>query len=148
MKILRQICAVLMIGFVALILGLAAKAGDFERIPLTVAGTEFTVELAVTREERSRGLMFRRSLAPDHGMLFDFRDSRRVSMWMKNTFIPLDMVFITREGVIDHIAERTVPQSLEVIAPPRTTRFVLEVNGGTADRLDWNAGDKVSGLPR
>ena len=148
MRTLRQTCAVLTIGFAALILGLAAKAGDFERIPLTVDGAEFVVELAVTREERSRGLMFRRSLAPDHGMLFDFRDSHRVSMWMKNTFIPLDMVFITREGVIDHIVERTVPQSLEVIAPPRTTRFVLEVNGGTADRLDWNAGDKVGGLPR
>ena len=148
MKILRQICAGVMIGFVALILGLSAKAGDFERISLTVAGGDLLVELAISQEQRARGLMFRRSLAPDHGMLFDFQGAPRLAMWMKNTFIPLDMVFITHEGVIDHIVERTVPQSLEVIAPPRVTRFVLEVNGGTADRLDWKVGDEVSGLPR
>ena len=148
MKTLRRICAVPVIGVIVLILGLTAKAGDFERALLTVAGADIVVELAITREERSRGLMFRRSLPPDHGMLFDFQGTQRVAMWMKNTFIPLDMVFITRDGVIDHIAKRTVPQSLEVIAPPRTTRFVLEVNGGTADRLGWQAGDPVSGLPR
>ena len=148
MTTLHRIYAVLVIGFTVLMAAPTAKAGDFEQALITVDGDEITVELAVTREERSRGLMFRRSLAPNHGMLFDFRDSHGVSMWMKNTFIPLDMVFITREGVVDHIVERTIPQSLEVIAPPRTTRFVLEVNGGTADRLGWNIGDQVSGLPK
>ncbi|MTJ81432.1 MAG: DUF192 domain-containing protein [Telmatospirillum sp.] len=117
--------------------------------PLTIATQDgrslsFSVEVARTPQELARGLMNRSSLPADAGMLFDFGEDRPVNMWMKNTLIPLDMVFITRDGRIAGIAERTVPMSLEVIPSPEAVRAVLEVNGGTADRLKLKAGDRVS----
>ncbi|MDR3435706.1 DUF192 domain-containing protein [Telmatospirillum sp.] len=108
----------------------------------------FSVEVARTTEELGRGLMNRSSLPADAGMLFDFGSDHPVSMWMKNTLIPLDMLFITNDGKIAGIAARTVPQSLEVIASPGSVRAVLELNGGTADRVKIKVGDRVSvGLP-
>ena len=103
----------------------------------------FTVEVASTSEQLATGLMYRTSLAPDHGMLFDFGQPRPIAMWMKNTFIPLDMLFITADGHVISVAERTVPQSTTTITAPRPARAVLEVNGGTAERLGIKAGDKV-----
>ena len=103
----------------------------------------FTVELATTRPQLAQGLMYRRQLAADAGMLFDFGHLQSATMWMKNTLIPLDMVFIGGEGEIYGIAERTVPQSLAVIASPGLVRAVLELNGGTAERLGIHAGDRV-----
>jgi hypothetical protein len=103
----------------------------------------FTVELAETPEEQSQGLMNRASLPPDTGMLFDFHGDRPVAMWMKNTLIPLDMIFIARDGSIVGIAERTIPLSVAVISSPGSVRAVLEVNGGTADRLHLKVGDRV-----
>lgn len=103
----------------------------------------FTIELATTPEQHSRGLMFRHNLAADAGMLFDFGHKRMIAMWMKNTFIPLDMVFIDDNGRILRIAERTVPQSLETISSGEEARAVLEVNGGTAARLGIHPGDRV-----
>jgi uncharacterized membrane protein (UPF0127 family) len=103
----------------------------------------FAVELAVSQEQLEQGLMFRRSLAADAGMLFDFGRVEPVSMWMKNTLIPLDMIFIAADGRIVDIAERTVPGSLAVIAARQPVRAVLEVNGGTAARLGLQAGDRV-----
>jgi len=104
----------------------------------------FTVELAQTPEEESLGLMNRRSLAPDAGMLFDFGAERPIAMWMKNTLIPLDMIFISAQGRITGIAERTVPLSLETIGSPGSIKAVLEVNGGTAERLHIHTGDRVA----
>lgn len=104
----------------------------------------FTVELAVTPEQRAQGLMYRRSMAPDAGMLFDFgRHPTRASMWMKNTFIPLDMLFIKTDGEIESVAARTVPHSLESISSAGPVRAVLELNGGTAARLGIRPGDRV-----
>lgn len=105
---------------------------------------DFAVELAQTPEEQTLGLMNRRSLAPDGGMLFDFGSDRLIVMWMKNTLIPLDMLFIAADGKIIGIAERTVPMSLETIPSPGPARAVLEVNGGTAERLRVHVGDRVS----
>src|SRR4051794_2874139 len=104
---------------------------------------KFHVELATTPAQLEQGLMFRRSLAPDAGMLFDFQHPSPVSMWMKNTFIPLDMVFIDDRGRIINIAERAVPQSLDTIAAAAPARAVLELNGGTAARLGIRSGDRV-----
>jgi uncharacterized membrane protein (UPF0127 family) len=105
---------------------------------------DFTVQLAVTPEQRSQGLMYRRSMAPDAGMLFDFgRRAGRTSMWMKNTYIPLDMLFIKADGEIESIAERTVPRSLESVSSRGPVRGVLELNGGTAARLGIAPGDLV-----
>ncbi len=103
----------------------------------------FTVELALSDRQQIQGLMYRRSLAPDAGMLFDYRTPTRITMWMKNTFIPLDMIFIGADGTVVDIAERAVPQSEEIIPTRKPARAVLEVNGGTAQRLGIKVGDKV-----
>lgn len=103
----------------------------------------FTVELAMTDRQQTQGLMFRRALAPDAGMLFDYKTPTRITMWMKNTFIPLDMIFIGSDGTVVDIAERAVPQSEEIIPTRKPARAVLEVNGGTAQRLGIKVGDVV-----
>ena len=103
----------------------------------------FTIELAKTPAEMERGLMFRTALAPDRGMLFLYADDRPVSFWMKNTYIPLDLFFIDRHGAIVGIAERAVPLSTALIPSEMPVRAVLEVNGGTAQRLGIAVGDKV-----
>lgn len=120
----------------------------FERSALVIVGEaerhSFDVELALTPEQRSRGLMFRRAMAPNAGMLFDFgKRTQRVSMWMKNTILPLDMLFLDAGGRIESIAERTVPQSLVAISSRGLVRGVLELNGGTVSRLGIKPGDRV-----
>jgi uncharacterized membrane protein (UPF0127 family) len=110
----------------------------------TGAGRQhFTIELATENEQQIQGLMFRRSLAPDAGMLFLYTDDHDIQMWMKNTLIPLDMIFIRADGSVLSIAERTVPQSLATIGSQGAARAVLEVNGGTAARLGIKPGDHV-----
>jgi uncharacterized membrane protein (UPF0127 family) len=103
----------------------------------------FNVEIAASQEQWSYGLMFRRTLAPDAGMLFVYEDDHEIQMWMKNTLIPLDMIFIKADGTILRIAERTVPQDLTTIPSGGPARGVLEVNGGTAARLGIKPGDRV-----
>ena len=103
----------------------------------------FTVELAITDRQQQQGLMFRRTLAPDAGMLFDYVTPTRITMWMKNTFIPLDMVFIGADGKVVDIAERAVPQSETIIPSKVPARAVLELNGGTVQRLGIKVGDVV-----
>lgn len=125
--------------------GMLATFEKGELAIVTAGGRhEFTVELALTTQQHQQGLMFRRRLAPDAGMLFDFGPRpRRASMWMKNTYIPLDMLFIKPDGVIESIAQRTTPHSLEAISSRGMVRYVLEVNGGTAARLGITPGDRV-----
>lgn len=103
----------------------------------------FTIEYARTPEEMERGLMFRDHLAPDHGMLFLYEEDRWVTFWMKNTLIPLDLIFVDASGRIVRIAERTVPFSTELIPSETPVRAVLEVNGGTVDRLRIQPGDRL-----
>ncbi len=121
---------------------------DFEQDRLaieTVEGTrhEFSVELAISPEQQQQGLMFRRDLAPDASMLFVYKPERVVSMWMRNTMIPLDMLFIAEDGRVVKIVERAVPLSLKTISSDRPVRAVLEVNGGTVARLGLQTGDRV-----
>ena len=103
----------------------------------------FEVELAAEAEERRVGLMYRREMAPDHGMLFDFGRSQPVAMWMRNTYIPLDMLFIDEGGEIVNIAHDTVPHSEEVLQSAGPVRFVLEVPAGTSRLLGVGPGDIV-----
>ncbi len=103
----------------------------------------FTVELARTREQIEWGLMYRRSLAQDHGMLFIYPDVRHVTMWMKNTKIPLDMLFLDAGGEVVRIVERAEPESTKSIPSGEPVRAVLEVAGGTAERLDLEPGAEV-----
>lgn len=123
-------------------------AAELSTSPLIIKendGTEhrFTVELANTTAQREKGLMFRKSLAPDAGMLFDFKEPQVVAFWMRNTFIPLDMLFINAKGRIVRIAERVVPLSDAPISSGEPVRAVLELNGGTAARLKLRPGDVV-----
>lgn len=104
----------------------------------------FKVEVATNARQQAQGLMFRRSMAPDAGMLFVYPREERIAMWMKNTFIPLDMVFIARGGRIAKIAERTVPMSEATISSDVPVMAVLELNAGTASRLGLKPGDRVT----
>jgi len=103
----------------------------------------FSIELATTEEERARGLMYRQQLPEEHGMLFDFEREEPVAMWMHDTYIPLDMIFIRGDGRILRIAERTQPLSDRIIPSGGPVRAVLEVAGGTAKRLGIAPGDRI-----
>jgi len=104
---------------------------------------DFNVEMALTMDQQTTGLMFRPSVAADGGMLFDWGSPRESQMWMRNTVASLDMLFINADGTIRSIAEHTVPQSLAVIDSRGRVRATLEVAAGTAERLDLRVGDKV-----
>jgi len=104
---------------------------------------EFNVEMALTSEQQMTGLMFRRSVPAGSGMLFDWGNEREMAMWMKNTLIPLDMLFINGDGTIRAIAENTVPESLAPISSHGPVRAALELAAGTAVQLDIRVGDKV-----
>jgi uncharacterized membrane protein (UPF0127 family) len=121
----------------------AAETGALEIVSKSGVHV-FAVELAVTDEERSRGLMFRRELPEGKGMLFDFKRDQEVSMWMENTYVSLDMIFIRADGRIARIAENTEPMSRRVISSGGAVRAVLEVVAGTARKLGIAAGDKVA----
>jgi len=103
----------------------------------------FTVEWAVTAAERSCGLMFREEMDHNHGMVFDFRLERNVSFWMSNTLISLDMIFIKASGEVVNVAEFTTPLSLEGVPSAGPVRYVLEVVGGTAERIGLEPGDMI-----
>ena len=105
----------------------------------------FLVELADEPAERARGLMYRRSLPEGEGMLFDYGVEQPVSMWMANTYVPLDMLFIEADGAIESIAERTTPLSRRSIESADEVRYVLEINAGLSDKLGIQPGDTVSG---
>ena len=130
-------------------LSLAAHAGAGEPqlsellIDSATGRHAFMVEIADTPEERAIGLMFRRSLDPDRGMLFDYRPARPASMWMKNTYIALDMLFIAADGRVVNIAENTVPGSLDTIVSDGPVCAVLEVSAGTVARLGIAPADRV-----
>jgi uncharacterized membrane protein (UPF0127 family) len=103
----------------------------------------FSVEMADTDAERARGLMFRTELPEGRGMLFDFKQDQPIGMWMKNTPLSLDMIFIRSDGTIVRIAENTVPQSTQTILSGTPVKAVLEVIGGSAKRLGIAPGDRV-----
>ncbi|MEW6767636.1 MAG: DUF192 domain-containing protein [Pseudomonadota bacterium] len=136
----------LLIAFIVLAVPRAAFAADTQSLEIvSKSGVHvFTVEMATTEQERETGLMFRKELAEGRGMLFDFSPPQQVSMWMKNTFIPLDMIFIRADGRILRIAESTEPQSEKIISSGGLAKGVLEVIGGTARKYGIEPGDKVA----
>ncbi|HET6378141.1 MAG TPA: DUF192 domain-containing protein [Methylocella sp.] len=119
--------------------------GGLEKLEIiTSSGThEFLVEVMRNERQRERGLMFRRFLPPERGMLFDFEAERPVTMWMKNTYLPLDMIFISRSGLVTRIAENTEPLSEKIISSGSPVYAVLEVNAGTAARIGLKTGNRV-----
>ena len=117
-------------------------------VPLTVtSGTAthaFTVEIASTSQEQARGLMFRTELGPDEGMIFPRNPPDLASFWMKNTPLPLDIIFVGTDGKILNIAANTVPYSLDSVASVGLTGLVLEIPGGRAQELGIKPGDLVA----
>lgn len=134
-------------AIVAAALALGAAADPMEVTPLSIVSADathqFSVEVANDRDEISFGLMERESMDADKGMLFDFDPPREPAMYMKNTLIPLDMLFIADNGAIEMIARNTVPGSLRTISPGVPVRAVLELNGGQATTLGIQPGDTV-----
>ena len=133
------------LAFVFLAAAPAAADAALEKLVIVTAQgpKSFDVEVMRTDEERARGLMQRRYLPEDRGMLFDFKKEGPVMMWMKDTFIPLDMVFIRKDGTVARIAEMTEPHSLRTIPSGKDVLAVLEINGGISAKLGIKAGDKV-----
>jgi uncharacterized protein len=144
-----------LLGWLALTFAITIAVGaeptpmSFQVSPLAIDTSnnkrlEFEVEFAMTPDQIARGLMFRKSLADDRGMLFDFGPPHRVAMWMHNTYIPLDMLFIRGDGRISQIAANTVPLSDKDIVSNDPVRAVLELRGGiTTSQLGIRPGDRV-----
>jgi uncharacterized membrane protein (UPF0127 family) len=123
------------------------SAAGLEQVPLTIRSSgkthRFTVEVARSPQEQARGLMNRQSLAPDRGMIFPYDPPQPVGFWMKNTRIPLDMIFIRTDGTIASIAANTVPLSLDMVPSVEPVAAVLEIAGGRSAELGIKAGDTV-----
>ena len=124
----------------------AVRAASIQPLEIaTRSGVQvFSVEMATTEEEKTTGLMYRKELADGKGMLFDFSPEQQVSMWMKNTYISLDMIFIRADGRILRIAENTEPHSTKIISSGGLAKGVLEVIAGTAQKYGIAPGDRVA----
>ena len=131
--------------FLAASAGVPARSGELDSLEIgTSTGRHvFQVEIANNDATREHGLMDRRYMAPDHGMLFEFDRDEPVAFWMKNTYIPLDMIFIAPSGVVTHIAANAEPLSERAIPSDGPTVAVLELDGGTAASIGLKVGDKV-----
>lgn len=128
-----------------------AQTGPQPKLPtekltiVTARGSfEFQVEVADDTREQAMGLMFREKMDPRAGMLFDFGQTREISMWMRNTILPLDMVFIRPDGTVARVAERTTPYSEATISSGEPVAFVLELNAGIANIIGLKPGDRLS----
>ena len=137
------VAAAVALGVIA---GHGAQAASVQPLEIvTKNGVQvFSVELATTEQEKETGLMYRRELPDGKGMLFDFSPEQQVSMWMKNTYIPLDMIFIRADGRILRIAENTEPLSTKIIPSGGPAKGVLEVIAGTAKKYGIAPGDRVA----
>ena len=126
----------------------AASEPDAALEPLTITTATgphaFSVEVMRTEAQRERGLMYRRFLPRDRGMLFDFKTEQPVMMWMKNTYIPLDMIFMSRSGAVVGVAENAEPLSERIIPSGAPAYAVLEVNAGVAKAIGLKIGDRVA----
>jgi uncharacterized membrane protein (UPF0127 family) len=143
---LRLSISVAAVAALCMVAGPAALAASIQPLEIvTKSGVQvFSVEMAATEEEKTTGLMYRKELPDGKGMLFDFTPAQEVSMWMKNTFISLDMIFIRADGRILRIAESTEPQSTRIISSGGLAKGVLEVIAGTAKKYGIEPGDRVA----
>jgi len=141
----RLWAALALVLFLAASTGVPALGGELDSLEIvTVTGRHaFQVEIVNNDATRERGLMDRRYMAPGHGMLFEFDREAPVAFWMKNTYIPLDMIFIAPSGVVTHIAANAEPLSERVIPSGGPSVAVLELDGGIAASIGLKVGDKV-----
>jgi len=114
-----------------------------ELVSVTVGKDVYQIEVARTREEQSLGLMYRESLESDKGMIFIYKEDRKLSFWMKNTYIPLSIAFIAKDGTIKEI-HQLKPESLTPIISTHSVRYALELPSGSFQRSDAKIGDKIS----
>ena len=142
----RAWLAVALVAAFAAIAGNGVRAASFGTLEIaTKSGVHiFSVEMATTEEEKQKGLMYRKELADGKGMLFDFSPEQQISMWMKNTYISLDMIFIRADGRVLRIAENTEPESTRIISSGGLARGVLELPAGSAQKYGIAPGDRVS----
>ncbi len=149
MRHVPRLCAPVIAGLVTvLFLAVWAHAAEMPLGKVTVKTATgehvFTVERAETQAHKSRGLMHRRHMKADHGMLFTWPDERNVSMWMSNTVLSLDMVFIKKDGRVHRVQANTVPFSETIIEAGVPVLRVLELNAGTAARIGLKPGDTIT----
>lgn len=118
---------------------------DFKKITIKTKNRDidFNIKIAKSFKERKKGLMFIKTMPENQGMLFNFQTEQKISMWMKNTYIPLDMIFIKKTGQIAHIEKNTTPQSLKNIESKVAVKYVLEINAGLCDKHNIKIGNKV-----
>ncbi|MFK4507701.1 DUF192 domain-containing protein [Bradyrhizobium daqingense] len=137
--------AILVVAGATAATGSVVHAASFQPLEIvTKNGVQvFSVEMATTEEEKQTGLMYRKELPDGKGMLFDFNPEQEISMWMKNTYVSLDMIFIRADGRILRIAENTEPMSTKIISSRGPARAVLEVVAGTAQKYGIRPGDRV-----
>jgi uncharacterized membrane protein (UPF0127 family)/predicted small secreted protein len=125
----------------------AISAADLNQVQLCIQSKtkthSFIVEVAETSQQQAKGMMFRTELADDRGMLFPFVEVRMASFWMKNTVIPLDIIFVRADGVIENIGENAEPYSTAHVESTAPVAAVLELRGGLAAEMGIEAGDKV-----
>jgi uncharacterized membrane protein (UPF0127 family) len=150
--------AIQLLALVAVVAAAGCKpAGSLPTVETVISAADgkelgvFSVEVAATNDERAKGLMFRRELGPREGMLFVFPEQRQLSFWMKNTLIPLDMIFVSREWKVVGIIENATPLSEEARGVDAESQYVLEFSGGTAARLGIGRGATVhvrGGMPQ
>lgn len=147
---LVRVMAILCLG--VLLSGQSTEDGDldaaFDKDTLVIQASDhacyvFDVYLAFSRQQQTRGLMFVRYLPPFTGMLFVYPRARMLSMWMKNTYIPLDILFIRADGSIANIAQNTEPLSLESIAAIEPLNYALELNAGITNRLKIDTQSRI-----
>ena len=142
--VLRSAFAAVRLAFALLLVSAAAAcSADNHAVFHTAKGDfAFTVEIADTEQLRERGLMFRTSLAPDAGMLFDYHKEQQAAFWMQNTLIPLDMVFISADGIVKTIHVNARPMDTTAIPSEVPIRFVMEIPGGRSQEIGLKVGDK------
>src|ERR1051325_1167490 len=143
---LTSVAAVTAAALIVVLLNTAAMAASFQTLEIvTKTGVQvFSVEMATTEQEKETGLMYRKELADGKGMLFDFSPEQQISMWMKKTYISLDMIFIRAAGRTLHVAENTEPHSTRSISSAGLARGVLEVIAGTAQKYGIQPGYRVA----
>jgi uncharacterized protein len=141
----RLWAALAVVVIVALGAGVPARSDGLTALQIVTAtgAHDFQVEIAKDDASRARGLMDRRFMPADHGMLFEFESEAPVAFWMKDTYIPLDMIFISRTGIVTNIVANAEPLSERTIPSGPPCMAVLELNGGAAARIGLKVGDKV-----
>jgi hypothetical protein len=137
--------AYLVVAILLVVAAVPAKAFSHDILLILANGNSFrfNVELAISPDERAAGLMFRKELAPNAGMLFLYPQDQAVTFWMKNTYLPLDMVFIAADGKITQVVKGAKPLSEDLIPSDSSIRGVLELNAGITDQFNIRPGDQV-----